>query len=180
MMGASIETTGYAVGLSFPLSLPQTKKKEEKNTNKSNKSGTFRTIFKAILSDNRQKTAEVSILEQIKYVSQEEAMVILQDAVRSTGDALKERRTLENILLYKQAVKNFIGYVTREAYTVTTKIAVGRDKHDMLTRKTFTHVIIINEKLDRFAAELLSDQRGQLSILERLEEIYGLLIDLIA
>ncbi|MGP1593915.1 MAG: DUF327 family protein [Treponema sp.] len=175
-MGASIETTGYALGLSFPLSLPQTKKKEDKNTRKS---GTFRTIFKAILSDNRQKSAEINILDQINYVSQEEAMVILQDAVRSAGDALKERRTFENILLYKQAVKNFIGYVTREAYTVTTKVAVGRDKHDMLTRKTFTHVIIINEKLDRFAADLLSDQRGQLYILERLEEIYGLLVDLI-
>ena len=119
-------------------------------------------------------------MDRIRYASQEEALIILQDSVRSSGDALKERRTLENILLYKQAVKNFIWYVTREAYTITTKIAVGRDKHDMLTRKTFTHVIIINEKLDRFAAELLSDQRGQLYILERLEEIYGLLIDLIA
>lgn len=175
-MATQIDAAGYALGFNLPASLQHRRKTEEKQ---SKKLGTFKNIFKNILSESRKAAEEESILEQIKHLTQDNAIVLLQDEVRSAGDALKQRQTIENILLYKQAVKNFIGYVTQEAYAVTTKTVVGRDRHDMLTRKSFTNVVIINEKLDKFAAELVSDQKKQLYVLELLEEIYGLLVDLI-
>ena len=103
----------------------------------------------------------------------------MQDDVRSAGDTLRTRQNPETILRYKQAVKNFISYVAREAYTVTTRTHLRRDKTNHLRPRSFTQIVIINEKLDKFAGELLCDQKSQLFILERLEEIYGLIIDLI-
>ncbi|EFW36718.1 hypothetical protein HMPREF9554_02834 [Treponema phagedenis F0421] len=44
----------------------------------------------------------------------------------------------------------------------------------------FTKIKVINEKLDSFIAELLTNQADQLRILQKTEEIYGLLIDLIS
>ncbi|MEL3905841.1 MAG: DUF327 family protein [Treponema sp.] len=174
-MGNQIETASYAAGLTVPPSLQKKIAQSEKDKTKLSK---FKDILRSVLPESRS-ASERDILELLHTMPQEEAVSFLQDAVRSAGDTLRNRQNPETILAYKQAVKNFIGYVAREAYTVTTKTHLRRDKMNHLQPRSFTQIIIINEKLDKFAGELLYDQKSQLFILERLEEIYGLIIDLI-
>lgn len=174
-MGNQIETSSYTAGVTVPPSLQTGITQSEKDKKKLSK---FKEILRSVLPET--KTDEhADVFERLSTMSQEEAITFLQDAVRSAGDTLRSRQNAETILNYKQAVKNFIGYVTREAYTVTTKTHLRRDRANHLQPRSFTQIIIINEKLDKFAGELLYDQKNQLFILERLEEIYGLLIDLI-
>ena len=174
-MGNQIESSNYAAGVAIRASLQNSKpqpKKEKKNL------PTFREILRSVLPPPKP-TDPTDILVKIRTLSQEEAIILLQDEVRSTGDTLRQRQNPETILAYKQAVKNFIGYVAREAYTVTTKTHMRRDRNNHLQTREFTQIAVINEKLDQFATELLYDQKKQLYILERLEEIYGLIINLI-
>jgi len=173
-MGNQIESSNYTAGVTVPPSLQTKTAQSEKDKKKLNK---FKEMLRSVLPQ-AEPNNEANIIEQLSKLP-EEAIALLQDNVRSAGDTLRTRQNPETILRYKQAVKNFIGYVAREAYTVTTKTHLRRDRTNHLRPRSFTQIVIINEKLDKFAGELLCDQKSQLFILERLEEIYGLIIDLI-
>ena len=99
----------------------------------------------------------------------------LLDSVHVSGDALKKDASTENIKTYKRAVRDFIHYVVESVYE-TREQSSGRN---ILKRKKFTTIVVIDEKLERFAAEIMSGQRDKLDILGRLEEIHGMLVDLL-
>jgi len=65
--------------------------------------------------------------------------------------------------------------VVERAYGLVEKTSGG----NILKRKKFTTVVVVDEKLERLAAEVLSSQRDRLEILRRLDEIHGLLVDLL-
>ncbi|MBN1520716.1 MAG: YaaR family protein [Spirochaetales bacterium] len=99
----------------------------------------------------------------------------LLDAVTVAGELLKRDATTDAIKGYKKAVRDFVHYVVERAYDVDEHVS-GRS---VLKRKKFTTVTVIDEKLERLAADVLSAQRDKLDILRRLDEIHGLLVDLL-
>ncbi len=99
----------------------------------------------------------------------------LLDAVHEAGEGLKRDPSGDHIKAYKAAVRNFVHYVVDRAYDVEEKSSGG----NILKRKKFTTVVIIDERLERLAAEVISAQRDKLDILRRLDEIHGLLVDLL-
>ncbi|PKL07885.1 MAG: DUF327 domain-containing protein [Spirochaetae bacterium HGW-Spirochaetae-7] len=103
-----------------------------------------------------------------------EASVLL-DTVHGAGEELKRDPNGENVRAYKAAVRNFVHYVVERAYDVVERSSGG----NILKRKKFTTVVVIDERLERLGAEVLSAQRDKLEILRRLDEIHGLLVDLL-
>lgn len=127
--------------------------------------------------DFRAKLREAAVLEdggaegaELARGSVEE----LLDEVHLAGDALKKDPGMGAIKRYRDAVRSFVGHVVDRSY--------GVEEHssgiNILKRKKFTLVTVIDHKLDSLAAEILSGQRDQFEILRRLEEINGLLVDL--
>ena len=116
-MGNQIESSNYAVGVTVQPSLQTKTAQSEKDKKKLNK---FKEMLRSVLPQT-QPGNEADIIEQLSKLPPEEAVALLQDEVRSAGDTLRTRQNPETILQYKQAVKNFISYVAREAYTVTTR-----------------------------------------------------------
>jgi len=106
--------------------------------------------------------------------SEAEAAVLL-DSVHAAGEELKRDPDPERVKAYKRAVRDFVHYVVERAYDVVEKSSGG----NILKRKKFTTVVVIDGRLERLAAEVLSAQRDKLDILRRLDEIYGLLVDLL-
>jgi len=125
------------------------------------------------LLETAQKAEEGPALADVPF--SEAAAAELLDSVHVSGDALKKDASLENIKAYKKAVRDFIHYVVESVYE-TREQSSGRN---ILKRKKFTTITVIDEKLERFAAEIMSAQRDKLDILGRLEEIRGLLVDLL-
>jgi uncharacterized protein len=100
----------------------------------------------------------------------------LLDAVFSSGDALKKAPTVESIRDYRHRVKAFI------AFTVAHSVAVEETTSgsNILKRKRFTILKVIDQKLDALAASVLAAQKEQIGILAQIDEINGLLVDLVS
>jgi uncharacterized protein len=100
----------------------------------------------------------------------------LLDGVFSAGDELKKLATVERIKEYRQRVREFVKFVTSRmlALRETTSGA------NLLRRKRFTIVSVIDRRLEELAVSVLSAQREQLDILAQVEEINGLLVDLVS
>jgi uncharacterized protein YaaR (DUF327 family) len=151
------------LGLVPGLSGKKTEKKKE-----ATKAKAFKSIFKDA------ETIEHTPAAEEEPFSEAEASELL-DSVHAAGEDLRRDPNPERIRAYKSAVRNFVHYVVERAYDVVEKSSGG----NILKRKKFTTVVIIDERLERLAAEVLSTQRDKLDILRRLDEIHGLLVDLL-
>lgn len=107
----------------------------------------------------------------------EEAIVFLKDAVEMAGDELKQKQDLASMENYRRKVKQFMQFVVKNAFEVEKYQRRLRKSRKMDTR---VQIKIIDEKLNKLASEMMYLQRQNLQILAKVEEINGLIIDLIA
>jgi uncharacterized protein len=99
----------------------------------------------------------------------------LLDTVHSAGDELKRNATVSAIQDYRAAVRGFLDYVVNQVF----KLEERTSGFNILKRKKFTLVSIVDQKLEQLAAGILRNQHDQLEILRRVDEISGLLVDLL-
>ncbi|MDR3247575.1 MAG: YaaR family protein [Treponema sp.] len=122
-------------------------------------------------------------------VSEETVNRLLED-VRSTGDELRGRPFPQEILAYKKAVRDFIRYVVDNGYQLGESEGVRRFEKPSYKgkrgtprsqeRQPYVTIQVVDHKLEEMAAMLMTHQLSQLELLSRLEEISGLLIDLVS
>ena len=147
-----------------------------------------KTDFSRIYNDARDKaTDELGPLRDLPVST--ETVEFLMDEVRSTGDALQSRPFPEEIMRYKQAVRNFMHYVVKNSYALEHEVGIRKylkpgfsgqkGTPDAMSQKQYTKIQVIDKKLEDLAAALVSSQMPQLGLAARLEEISGLLVDLL-
>jgi len=147
-----------------------------------------RTDFSRIFDDLRSRTAdELGPLAELPV--SDDTVNTLMDEVRNTGDILKSRPFPEEIMRYKQAVRSFINYVVKNSYSLDHEEGIPnfmkpgfkgrRGTPKAMEGKEYTKIQVIDKKLEDLAAMLLSSQIRQMELVSRLEEIRGLLVDLL-
>jgi uncharacterized protein YaaR (DUF327 family) len=134
--------------------------------------GVQRPQFSRVLED-AERTEETEALPD--YPASEEALQELLDDVHSSGDELKRRPFPEEIKQYKRAVRNFLHHVVENGYAIEERTSGVNLKK----RKKFTLVQVVDRKLESLAASILASQVSQIELLARIDEIAGLLVDLL-
>jgi uncharacterized protein YaaR (DUF327 family) len=129
-------------------------------------------IFRGLLSE-AEESAEGG-LGSLDQGDPGQPMEKLLDAVTEAGEDLKREPTVDRIKSYKAAVRRFMTRVVSEGFDTEERSGGVNFKK----RKKYTLVRVVDEKLESLAAEILHHQRDQLEILRRLDEIRGLLVDL--
>ncbi len=99
----------------------------------------------------------------------------LFDAVHSAGQRLVDQRTYTAALQYREAIRRFLQKVMPDA----NMVVLQESNRDILNRKRYYLLTEVNRSVDRLVQGLLQTQVQQLDILSRLEEIEGLLVDLL-
>ena len=97
------------------------------------------------------------------------------DKVHEQGERLKDLPTIENVQKYRKAVGSFLKYAFARMFTVEKNISGV----NILKRRYFTRIKVIDRKIERLVADILQNQAAQLDIIARVDEINGLLIDLL-
>ena len=171
----------------------------KKNQKKQEVTGSRKTRFSEILKQEETKT-EFSINglpPEISQMTIEDAAIYLKDAVDNAGNDLSEAVTDENIQKFKNAVSQFIKFVVDNNFDVSSKRKKNRLGKDMMvpSRTSFFfsnysvppkkinpryQVQVINEKLDALTRATLEGQMNNLKILAQVDEIKGLIIDLMS
>jgi uncharacterized protein YaaR (DUF327 family) len=132
-----------------------------------------KSAFSRLLEGQEAHETEET-LALFDYPPSEEALQELLDDVHSAGDALRLRPLMEEIRRYKQAVRQFLRYVVTNGFSV--KAEVYRFRTD---ERRKVQIEVVDQKLEQLASGILSGQLGQIDILARLDEITGLLVDLL-
>ncbi len=146
------------------------KNKKKKVAKKNNNKVSFSSIVNSeIQTDSKESIAEIS-----EAYNNEDIETVL-DKVFEIGEELKDKQNFENIKRYKRVVKQFLEYIIKN----TLALEETTSGVNILKRKKFTLIKIIDKKLEGLALDVLSRQKKQFDILRKIDEINGLIVDLI-
>ena len=146
------------------------KKNKKKVAKKRNNKISFSSIVNSeIQTDSREGISEIS-----EAYNNEDIETVL-DKVFEIGEELKDKQSFENIKRYKNVIKQFLEYIVKN----TLALEETTSGVNILKRKKFTLIKIIDKKLESLALDVLSRQKKQFDILKRIDEINGLIVDLI-
>ncbi len=137
------------------------------------KAGKGRGLFRTVLGKAIDEAGAGKAAGGPEGFSQE-GLDALLDEVHEAGDRLKENPTVDLVQAYKKAVRDFLHYVVERSFAVEQKTS-GRN---ILKRNVYFRVSVIDGALEKLAAEILRNQRDNLEILRRVDEINGMLVDL--
>lgn len=140
-----------------------------------------RSAFSSALDKAQEEKTllEEGLPLEIAGMSEEEAVIFLKDAADIAGDKLRSEMSPQNFADYRQKVSQFMRYIVKNNFSVSTHKRRGLNRKG----KPFApqmQIKIINQKLDEMAEWLLSSHRDNLKLLAKVDEINGMLVDLMA
>ncbi len=109
--------------------------------------------------------------------SRNEEPEVLLDAVYQLGEELKRKKTTDALGKYRQAVRQFYQLIVSRSLDIEK--VEGRLNLARGNRKQYTLIRIVDEKLEKLGAAVLRNQKDQLDILGKIDEIHGILIDML-
>ena len=149
----------------FPFRKPEKKKAKERAELLK-----FSAKLESIQQQEEEFTTELNGDEEYKGNLEERL-----DRVHEQGERLKELPSVENVQKYKKAVSGFLKYAFARMFSVEKNISGV----NILKRKYVTRIKVIDLKIERLVADVLQNQAAQLDLIAGVDEINGLLIDLI-
>ena len=153
-------------------------KDQDIKTEKAKKKKSFDTIF----NETRQNLELDISIPEIKGMTIDQAKVFLIDSVYSEGELLKQNPVEENIRRFRKAITNFLKFVESQCYEVEGEIVNIRVKVGNIRvpkTKVYSLIKVVDEKLDNLAADILFNQKDQIALAAKVNEISGLLVDIL-
>jgi len=144
---------------------------DTKSGKRTRKTGSKRSFFSELSQSG--ETSEVESVDRTPEESDAEAAELL-DSVFEAGDRLKHQTDLQSLRDYKESVRRFLSVVVKRGLAVQEH----QSGADVMKRKRYALIRVIDEKLERLAAGMISNQRNQIDLLARIDEINGLIVDL--
>ncbi|MCR4938671.1 MAG: YaaR family protein [Treponemataceae bacterium] len=143
------------------------------------KGGGIRKKFSEILHKNESVSEPDPYLPvEIEGLEFEEALSFLLDKVTMASEYLKKNPFTEAFADYRKKISQFMRFVVKNCYDVeeslgTPTIRVPRPKKKYLIK-------VVDDKLDQLAREILENHVDQLKMLAKVDEINGLLVDMLS
>ena len=153
-------------------------KEQDSKTEKTKKTKSFDSLF----TQARQNIELDVSIPEIKGMTIEQAKEFLIDSVYSEGELLKKNPVEENIERFRKAITNFLKFVESQCYevegeVVNIRVKVGNTR--VSKPKYYSLVKVVDEKLDNLAADILFNQKDQIALAAKVNEISGLLVDIL-
>lgn len=171
---AGLQNTGFSV--------QKDQKKQKINNTSSSK---FNEMVKN--SELAEEIQNAGLPPEIQTMTIEDAAVYLKDFVDIAGDKAKENPSIENLLEFKKTVQQFVKFVVMNNYEIKKKNKKGFSQPmqffsnyntKLRPKDPRVNVELINKNLDNLARSMIYNQKDNLKLLAQIDEIKGLIIDL--
>ncbi len=101
---------------------------------------------------------------------------IVLEQIEQYAHQFRQQATFENLRLYKKVIRAFLSTMVNEIYHVKEKSFIDRYGR----RRVFTRVEQIDQKLEELTRLVLSKQLPTIDLAKRIDEIRGLLLDILS
>lgn len=181
-VGGNITTNQYVTASQMAASKNQAAQQtaEQAEKKKVERSLPLKNVFSDMLKrqENEEKFSIEGMPPEIAKMNFDEALSFLMDQVTMAGDELKKNPYGDTFPKYRQKVAQFFRFVEKRAYNVQ-EVEVRRTARNLNPKKKYI-IKVVDDKLDQLARDILYNQADQLTLLSKVNEINGLIVDLIS
>lgn len=152
--------------------------KKNKKEEEQKKTGKVKTRFADLLHKAEEIPAtDPDLPIEIASMEFDEAVAFLMDEVTMAGEELKNSPLPECYESYKKKITQFLHFVEKNTYDIENQLGIRSPRFKNRTK--YIIVTVVNEKLEQLARDIMFIQSSQISMLAKVEEIKGLLVDLL-
>ncbi|HBA69982.1 MAG TPA: DUF327 domain-containing protein [Lachnospiraceae bacterium] len=115
-----------------------------------------------------------TLVSHIEEQELQARLTSLMEEITMQGDKLAKHRDIKDMKKYRGLVKEFLNEIVNRSHSFTRENFLDRrGRH-----RVYGIVRLVDAKLDELAQELVKDEKDNLSILSKIGEIRGLLLDI--
>lgn len=130
------------------------------------------------LQNIEKKTANEVFKKKLEEIHQEsirEELKILYDEIESLTTKLKDTLFIEDLLEYKKKVREFLNITINNSHVFYRENSLDRrGRH-----RVYSLVKKVDNELDELTKDFLNIEKNRIRILQRLEDIKGLIVDIL-
>ncbi|SEA84925.1 hypothetical protein SAMN02910384_02508 [Pseudobutyrivibrio sp. ACV-2] len=105
----------------------------------------------------------------------QEKLTNLLNDITTQGKLLSEHMDVRDMKRYRGLVKDFLNEVVNRSHKFSRENFLDRKGR----HRVYGMIKLVDEKMDELATALVQDEKDHLGILDRVDEIRGLLLDII-
>ena len=116
-----------------------------------------------------------ALMSNIEETELQERLTNLMSEITAEGEIISKRKNIKDMRRYRALVKDFMNEILNRSHKFSRQNFLDKKGR----HRVYGIIKLVDRNLDDLAAELLTDESDNLSILAKIGEIRGLLIDLL-
>lgn len=116
-----------------------------------------------------------ALMSHIEEKDLQERLTLMMDEITMQGDKIKKRKNITDMRKYRNLIKDFMNEVINRSHKFSRENFLDRrGRH-----RVYGIIRLVDENLDKLAEELMKEEQDNITVLNLIGEIRGLLIDLL-
>jgi uncharacterized protein YaaR (DUF327 family) len=114
----------------------------------------------------------------VSHIEDQELQVRLQHMlaeITDQGKKLGKHMDIRDMKHYRELIRMFLNEIVSRSHKFTRENFLDRKGR----HRVYTMIKLVNKELDELAAELIKEEKDHMMILNKIDEIRGLLIDIL-
>lgn len=119
-------------------------------------------------------TFKFTLVSRIEEQDLQNALTQMMEEITRQGDKLAKHRDIKDMKRYRTLIKDFLNEIVNRSHSFSRENFLDRKGR----HRVYGIIRLIDKNLDELAQELVKDEKDNLSILSKIGEIRGLLLDI--
>jgi len=115
-----------------------------------------------------------TLASHIEEAQLQERLTAMMEEITMQGEKLAKHRDVKDMKRYRGLIKDFLNEVVNRSHEFSRENFLDRKGR----HRVYGIIRLVDKNLDELAQELVKDEKDNLSILEKIGEIRGLLLDI--
>ncbi len=119
-------------------------------------------------------TFKFTLASHIEEAQLQERLTSMMEQITMQGEKLAKHRDVKDMKKYRGLIKEFLNEIVNRSHEFSRENFLDRKGR----HRVYGIIRLVDKNLDELAQELVKDEKDNLSILEKIGEIRGLLLDI--
>jgi len=125
---------------------------------------------------SKDDTFRFTLVSNIEEKELQTKLNTMMNEITEQGEKISKHMDIKDMKKYRELVKDFMNEVVNRSHEFSRENFLDkRGRH-----RVYGIVKLVDKNLDELATELIKDEKDNIAILGRVDEIRGLLLDLVA
>lgn len=115
-----------------------------------------------------------TLVSHIEQQDLQARLLVMVEEITQQGKRIKKKVDIKDMKKYRQLIKEFMNEIITHSHEFTRENSLDR----MGRHRVYGIVRLVDKACDELALELIKEEKDQLLILSKIDEIRGMLLDL--